>query len=101
MSLKNVRTTAQGVVIEGQMPCDGCGLPTMPGERIQEDAGYRGDVYHVACHREVMLRLKDSDVRIGATRERFTQLKSRIQLGGMDTDTLRAVLLALIDEVMR
>lgn len=75
------------------MTCKGCGQPLDLGAFIQYEAD--GE-WHEACASD-----RAAGRQPGATRERLTQLRARVQLDGLDAGTLRTVLLALLDEAIR
>lgn len=88
---------ANGFVVEGQIECDGCGKPIETGSKLNGVArGWR----HEQCARESSVQLYDSSVRVGETRDRLMHMRSMVR-SGTDPDTLRAVLLALLDEALR
>lgn len=69
------------------MSCNGCGRPVNTPRP-----------YHCPEPHYVPQPTPTVDV---ASRERLAHLRTTIRGGGLDADTLRAALLALIDEVMR
>lgn len=93
----------EGVVVTDSITCDGCGLAIETGQTLcgRAEGFIRRRPYHDQCHAEAMCKLLNPEVVVGASRERLTGLRAQVQLGVADTDTLRTVLLALMDEVLR